>query len=345
MKSTPACPIPHQVSGTFDLCNARSHGLSLEPSAVHVEPAVHLDVNEHPVDLQLARDIGDGLVDPWHEFVTRYSGLIFSIVRRYLADYDEEVHRDAYVQVLEYMYSSGLRKYDGRAALSTWIMTVARSRSLDVRRRMCGRRRDPVWLARLSARDQEVFRRYFENGEDIATIRARFAHRGEVVTHADIERSLERIEARLDRRLRTRLAYDLHARSFGVTSGSLLGYLDQLRLDQAEVADKLRPDIQLMQRAARVFLERISRSLEALDPEERKVVELHYYQQLAASRIAAEMGLPGPRRVYTLIDRALAHLRRVLGSSPHNVNGNGPAIVRMKAQNPPEGGVDRAARG
>jgi hypothetical protein len=42
------------------------------------------------------------------------------------------------------------------------------------------------------------------------------------------------------------------------------------------------------------------------------VVELHYYGHLTAPQIAVEMALPGPRRVYTLIDRALVRLRAML---------------------------------
>jgi DNA-directed RNA polymerase specialized sigma subunit len=202
-------------------------------------------------------------------------------------------------------------------------MTVARSRAIDLRRELRGRKRDPAWLVRMPAQDREIFQFYYENGEDIATIQQRFARHGEALTAEDISRSLDRIEARMDQRLRSRIAYDLYARSKGIASGGLLGYLDHLRLVLAEAEESLRPDIQLLEKRTRRVLEQVQRSMEALDAEERKVLELHYYQQLPAPRIAAAMGLPGPRRVYTLIDRAIAHLRRMV--VPARENGAGVA--------------------
>lgn len=270
----------------------------------------------YSLDLQLAQDVGAGVLDAWHEFVTRYSALIYSIVRRYLADFDAEVRRNAYVEILGYMYGTGLAKYDGRAALSTWIMAIARSRSLDVRRELCGRRRDPVWLEELPERDREIFHFYYENGEDLARIRERFARHGKTLTASELAASLDRLEARMDRRLRTRLAYDLHARSVGAASGSLLGFLDHLRVEHAQASEALRPDIQMMEEQARQLSEQIHSCVEKLAGEERQVVELHYYRHLTAPQIAVEMGLPGARRAYTLIDRALVSLRAMLEPSP-----------------------------
>ena len=78
--------------------------------------------DEHSHDVHLARQIVAGSLDAWHGFVKDYSSLIYAIARRYLVDFDEETRRDAYVAILEYMYSHGLAKYDGRAAMSTWVM-------------------------------------------------------------------------------------------------------------------------------------------------------------------------------------------------------------------------------
>lgn len=264
-------------------------------------------------DVHLARQITAGSVEAWHLFVGKYSALIYSITRRYLADFDAETHRDAYVATLEYMYLQGLAKYDGRAAMSTWLMTIARSRALDMRRELRGRKRDPAWLAELQPREQEIYRLYFENGEDLASIQGHYTRLGKKVTQAQLAGCLDRLEARMDRRLRTRLAYDLYARSLGTVSGSLLGFLDYMRLEQAAAQDALRPDIQVMEAQTRTLLEEVRKAVQNLAPEERKVVELHYYRGLAAPQVANAMGLSGARRVYTLIERALCALRGAVG--------------------------------
>lgn len=271
---------------------------------------------EHVLDLQFARAIQDGDIEAWHEFVLRYSGLILSLVRRYLADFDEETQRTGYVDVLQYMYATGLRKYDGRAALSTWTMAISRSRALDARRALSGRHRQPAWVAALKPREREIFHLYFERGDEIGAIRARFAARGETLTVASIARVLARLDAKMDPRLRSRLAYDLHARTVGAVSGSLLGFLDHLRRQTAAAEEALRPDLLLVERQTRAQLNQIGQLIERLDPLERKIVELHYYQGLAASQIARELHLAGPRRVYTLINRTLAHLRVMF--EPHD---------------------------
>jgi DNA-directed RNA polymerase specialized sigma24 family protein len=266
---------------------------------------------EHACDLQLAQDVSAGVLAAWHEFVERYSALVLSVVRRYLADFDSEVTRDAYVDVLESMYSNGLARYDGRAALSTWVMAIARSRALDRRRALRGRHREPAWLARLPDRDREIFRLHYEDGESLEAIRDRFASRGEPLTAAEIVRALDRLEARVDRRLRTRLAYDLHARTVGAASGSLLDFLDHLRRENRAASEALRPDLLLMERRTRRLLDRVRRSVQDLDAEERKVVELRFYRALTAQQIADELGLAGPRRAYTLINRAVVNLRHI----------------------------------
>jgi DNA-directed RNA polymerase specialized sigma24 family protein len=136
------------------------------------------------------------------------------------------------------------------------------------------------------------------------------------MTLAQLARALERIESRMDRRLRSRLAYDLYARSTGGISGTLLGFLDHLRLQQAAASDALRPDIQLMEAQTRLLLEQVRKEVQNLTPDERKVVELHFYRGLAAPQVAIAMGLPGARRVYTILDRALDALRHAISPGP-----------------------------
>src|SRR5215831_19335507 len=109
---------------------------------------------DYSADIQLARSVVAGSLEAWHAFVLRYSGIIFSMVRRYLPDRDDDTRRDAYVRTLEHFYRTGLAHYDGRTRLSTWVMTVTRSRCLDLLRERHGRRRLPTWIQQLSTSDQ-----------------------------------------------------------------------------------------------------------------------------------------------------------------------------------------------
>jgi len=122
------------------------------------------------------------------------------------------------------------------------------------------------------------------------------------------------IDSKLSRRSRLAMAYELEARSVKGVSKRLLEYMDHVRLDYEGQRDSLRPDVQLLEIEARGVLERIAASLLELGPEERQVLELHYYQDLPASQIARRLGLSGPRRVYSILQRTLASLRRKMAS-------------------------------
>jgi len=135
---------------------------------------------------------------------------------------------------------------------------------------------------------------------------------GERLTQEDVTQSLDRIEGLMDRRLRTRLAYDLQARTVGAASGSLLDFLDHARRENTAAAEALRPDLVLMERRTHRLLMQVERGVEHLVADERKVIELRFYRALTAHQIAAEMGLESPRRAYTLINRAVVNLRRIV---------------------------------
>ena len=267
---------------------------------------------EHAADLELAQAAAQGSLSAWHEFVSRYSGLIFSIVRRYLVICEDDEQRAVYVQCLEHLYRSQLARYDGRASLGTWVMTVTRSRCLDALRSRRGRKRPPVWLKDLSPHDQEFYRLYFLEGRSYGAIAEEFAHGGRIFTPELFAGSLARIEARMDRGLRTRMAYDLQARSVGAVSGRLLEFLDHLRLEQQERAEVLQADFELVQTQTRSLLEQVEACVARLKEPERGVIQLHFYDGLPAPEIARRMELSGPRRVYTLIDRGVGMLRSML---------------------------------
>ena len=287
----------------------------------------------HPSDLNLARSVALGSVESWHTFVTRYSGLIASIDRRYFPDSDEDARRDAYVRTLEHFYRSGLAEYDGQTSLATWVMTVSRSRCLDVLRNRDGRKRFPVWVKALSDMERFIYLGYFWYGESYSQLAGRWGHRQPELTRDAFLSALEQIESKLGRRSRLAMAYELEARSVRGLSKRLLEYMDHVRVDYEAQRDSVRPDVQLLDREARDVLNRIARCVSELGVDERQVLELHYYQDLPAKQIAETLGLSGSRKVYSMLQRALGALRRRMVTHP-----NGPIEDDLRLGTPSDPG-------
>ena len=272
----------------------------------------------HPNDLRLARSVVNGSVEAWHAFVLSYSALVFSVVRGYFPNADEDAPRDAYVRTLEHFYRSGLADYDGETSLATWVMTVSRSRCLDVLRNRAGRKRFPVWVKDLSEQERFVYLGYFWHDESYVQIAERWADRSPPLTRDAFLSALDRIESKFNRRSRTAMAYEIEARSVPGISKRLLEYMDHARLEYEGQRDAARPDFQLIEKQARQLLDRITTYVQELTAEEREVVELHFYQELPASQIARTLGVRGPRRVYSIVQRALSSLRRRMNETQND---------------------------
>ncbi len=295
---------------------------------------------EHGADVCLAAGIVRGSIDAWHEFVARYSGLILTITRRYLVAFDEDDRRDAYVRILEYFYKGGLRDYDGLSALSTWVITVSRSRCLDVLRSRHGRRRDPVWLKAASPFDRHVYRMYFLESQDVAQMQAWFVQHGQTVMTADLEAAIDRLDRQIDPRVRNRLAYDLQAQSVGALSGRLLEFLDYLRIEHEASADMLRPDFGYFEAQTRALVMRIQGCVERLEEPERRAVKLHFYERMPAGRIAEEMSLASPRRAYTIVERGLHSLRTLMRTTDRGANPLQVGVPKRRETNPATEGTE-----
>jgi RNA polymerase sigma factor (sigma-70 family) len=262
---------------------------------------------------ELVQAAAAGSTDAWHQFVDRYSGLIYSVICRYLTRPDEDERRTVYVDVLESLYDGGLERYDGRAAISTWIGVVTRSRCMDYLRRQHGRKQKPVWLEGLSAADQEVYRLYFLEGQGFSELCARGDGNGPSASVDTLAEALDRIDAHLDRGSRRRMAYELHARSVPGVTGRLLEYMEYTRQQAEQASNEYRADLAVLERETRELVERLRTALEELEAEEREVIRLRYVDGLEAREVASRLELPGARRVYTISDRAVRKLRVVLG--------------------------------
>jgi len=262
-------------------------------------------------DLELVRRITSGSQEAWEQFIFRYSGLIHAVVRRYL--FDAEEIRDVYVDVLSRLHDGRLATYEGRSALSTWLVLVARSVALDRLRRRFGRRETPGGVLRLSQRDQRIFQLFYVDGLSFDAVRHWLGQRGEQISAEELAAALGRIEKNIDHRTLKRIAYDLHAPSVGAASGRMVEFLDWHRDRQERLRQERNPEQLLIDKEARRTAERARELLEELPEEERRVLTLRFDHGWTAVQIAAEMGYDNPRRSYTVIDKGLRRLRRWLG--------------------------------
>lgn len=271
---------------------------------------------KHEADFLWAQEILAGSEEAWHRFVLRYSGLIQAVLRRYLFDTDSV--RTVYVDVLEKLYRGKLASYRGQAGLSTWLVLVSRNAALDHLRHRLGRRELPTGLRKLGKEDQEIYRLYYIEGLSFSAV-CHWAGRekGEPLKAGNLAAALRRIEARLSDRVLRRIAYDLHAPSVGASSGRLLEFLEQYRRDGATRSWESTPEYDLMEKQARALATQLREHLGKLPAEERDILSLRFEQGLTAAQIAIERNLAGPRKAYTIIDRAIRRLRRLMGfSSP-----------------------------
>jgi RNA polymerase sigma factor (sigma-70 family) len=275
------------------------------------QPALDLaNIDQRVEDLRLVREILAGSSQAWAEFIARYTGLIASVIRRYLKPRDPDELRTAYVDVLASLHERKLSTYQGRAALSTWITVVTRSEVLDVIRRRDGRHQVPRCLRGLDASDRVIYTLYYVKGFGLRDVLDRLRFRESGWTLERLIARLHSIENDLDERMLRRIAYDLHAQSIGASSGRLLEYLDHVRLEHDDDEGTRSPEYQLMEREAHQVFERVSEVLASLDARDRMLLDLRFERGWSAERIAEELGLRPRRRVYTMLDRILRGLRR-----------------------------------
>lgn len=265
----------------------------------------------HDHDRALASRAAAGDEAAWHDFVLSYAGLIRAIVRRYHPARTSDEQLSLFVEILEYMYHQGLSRYDGRAALSTWVITVARSRTLDALRHDYGRRRLPGWYESLTAVERQVYQLGFVELRSIPEILHRLEATGTRLSESDLRVIVDRLVSRLEPTARKRHDYEVQARSQGMVTARFLQVFDHLRAEQAADGPPS-PDTVFQEKQARELMQRIEACMAELDEPDRQVLVLRYFEAMTAPDIARRLNLPGSRRVYTLLNRALAALRRVI---------------------------------
>lgn len=261
-------------------------------------------------DQKLVHAILDGSLTAWHEFIDRYSGLIFGIIRRRLVMEDEDEIRSIYVDILKSLYDGRLKMYRGEARLSTWLTVYTRSRVFDFFRQRYGRRSTPKGHDNLNEFDREVLRLYYIDKLPLEVIIHMLRCKDFHVTAETIIESIQRIESLLDRRYLNRLDQEHHATARGVDSVRMLKYLIQVKLDQEERSGRDRPDFHLVEKEVNELADRVRELISRLPPDERRVLFFRFDRGWSAKKIAERLDLGGQRRVYRLINRVIRKLRK-----------------------------------
>jgi RNA polymerase sigma factor (sigma-70 family) len=269
----------------------------------------------HPDDLALVREILAGSAPAWDQFVRRYSGLLWAVIRRYLPGHEREETHTIFAELLSGLYEHKFATYEGRASLSTWLTLVARAQAVDHLRHRFGRRTLPRGLRRLGDTERDVFRWYYVEGMGFREVLRQLLARDPSWTSHRLVTCLQQIEEQVDDRSLRRIAYDLHAQSTGASSGRLLAYLDYVRDEFKLYEGAHRPEYHVMEREARRTLARLRELIDQLPAEDRQVYTLRFERGWSAQRIAEELGLADTRLAYTLIDRLKRVIRRQLSST------------------------------
>jgi RNA polymerase sigma factor (sigma-70 family) len=260
------------------------------------------------VDLTLVREVMAGSVDAWHRFVDRYCGLLEAVVGRYLKDPEEA--RTVVVELLEHLYHGKLAEYGGRAALSTWLVPVARSASVDHLRRRLGRPQTLRFSATLEEPDRTVFRMVHLQGLSVDAVLHRLAVEGRPLDRLELFEVVDRLEACLSPRVLRGLEYRAQAGKGFSMAARLLEFFDGERMEAEERMERESPERRLLEREALERTARIEALVDRLPPREQRALHLRYVRRWSAKRIAGEIGVTSPREIYTLLDRALRSLRR-----------------------------------
>jgi len=263
-------------------------------------------------DLALIDEILDGSTAQWHTFVDRYSGLIYSVIRRQLFAEDEDEIRGVFADVLEALYKGKLGEYEGRADLSTWLIVISRGKALDYLRRRDGRRKLPQSHDQLSPLEQQVFRLHHVEGLAFEAIIHTLDASGQRVTADDVANAVIHIESLMDAGYLRRLEYNAKAPAMGVVSGRLLDFLTNMQIYYERNRSET-PDRALERKRLEEMGQRVRSLLAEMSSEEQEVMRLRFDEAWTAKRISDEMGMGGQRRVYTVIDRVVRKLRNLLG--------------------------------
>jgi DNA-directed RNA polymerase specialized sigma24 family protein len=219
---------------------------------------------------------------------------------------------------------------------------------MDFLRSRFGRHDPPSGYATLTPEDREVFRLYYLEGLSLADVLERRApplawarawdrggserkeERSADALHGLVD-SLRRIEAAIGPRALQRYSEDAEARSVGIAAGRLLQYLEHVRREAGQQQQAHTPEAAVLRQEVEEARGLVRRLVQQLPDEDRLAVRLWYFRGWGAEDLSRAMGLPNRRKAYTVVQRALRRLRRLVlaaGYDPRErVVGHPPAAA------------------
>jgi len=228
----------------------------------------------------------------WETFLRRFSNLILKVVWHFEKDYDEAMEKYLFVcRKLAENDFARLRRFQQLGPKSprftTWLAAVTNNLCIDSHRARHGRRQIPRPISRLSEFDREVFRLYYWKGYSHEEINGQLAKESRGQPSAVIE-SLSRIQE-----------------SLGGKAGPLSGKSTTISLDENDprfVSDENDPDADELLTWLQTWLNRLT-------DQEQLIIRLRFWEDMTGPEIAQAMSLSPEQKVYTLLQKALSHLR------------------------------------
>ena len=163
---------------------------------------MHPPAGHYEKDLETVRAVQSGSLAAWHGFVDRYTGLLHAVISRYV--FDREEIRNVYIDVLTDLYRGKLTTYQGRSALSTWLVPLARNAAIDHVRKKLGRQLTPPEIHALGEQATRIYQLYFLEGLSLEAVIHRMGTSATPMDHHHVVQALSDIESRLHpRTLRT----------------------------------------------------------------------------------------------------------------------------------------------
>jgi len=243
----------------------------------------------------------------WTAFLTKYSDLIYGVIRTFTKDPDHSAN--CFLFVCARLADKGYRRLrtfrpDGRARFSTWLRAVVRNLCLDWHRSQFGRWQMFRFMASRSALDQEIFRAAFQRGASVHDIWGDLSQKGFNLSYSEVERRV----AELRNLMSARQLWLLTTTRVAVES------LDSDREESPalEVADPS-PDPERVA-ILRETQAALAKALPRIDANDRLLLRLRYLEGLGLLQVARLVGLKDAQTADRRIREAIEHLREKLGS-------------------------------
>lgn len=224
----------------------------------------------------------------WKEFLRRYSNLFLKVIWQF--DKNRDKVMDTYLYVCKRFADNEfeiLRKFrmdygKNPPKLSTWLGAVVRNMCIDYYRVEHGRRRYPRSILQLPDFERKVFELHFWRGHSVEEIE----HQLGVRKSGSVPRALQRVEKELTRPPLRQQADDTF-----VPYDETTMVVDSSFSQQEELLDL------------------VDGWLKTLEPRERLIVRLKFWENMKANEIASVLRIQGQQKVYSILRKALKKLK------------------------------------